>query len=65
MMYEFEIFPTIISKNKLYQIFSTLNDVREETSPIGKRKAPRVKEVESYLKDSKKIDFSGFLMGLV
>jgi hypothetical protein len=28
-MYDFEIFPTIVSKNKLYQIFSSLHDIRE------------------------------------
>lgn len=65
MMYEFDIFPSIISKSRLYQIFSTLNDVREETSPIKRKQGPRLRDVENYLKDSKKIDFSGFLMGLV
>lgn len=63
-MYDFQIFPTIISKNRLYQLFSTLNDIREENSPSGK-KLKKSKDVEMFLKDDKKIDFSGFLMGLI
>lgn len=43
MMYDFDIFPTIISKSKLYQLFSTLNDVREETSPIDSKKLSKVR----------------------
>lgn len=65
MMYDFEIFPVIISKNKLYQIFSTLNDVRSETEQNADRKMKKPKQVENYLKDKKKIDFTGFLMGLI
>ena len=29
-MYDFDIFPTLVSKNKLFHIFSALSDVREE-----------------------------------
>lgn len=65
MMYDFEIFPTIISKNKLYQIFSTLNDVRQEEGPLDRRQAGKGKDVDSLLTDTKKIDFTGFLMGLI
>ena len=43
MMYDFEIFPVIISKNKLYQIFSTLNDVRSETEQNADRKMKKPK----------------------
>lgn len=37
MMYDLDVFPSIISKSKLYQIFSDLNDGKIENVPLKQK----------------------------
>lgn len=66
-MYDLEVFPGILSKNKLFHIFSTLSEVREENESQSESvgRGSRVKTLQNYLKDEKMIEFSGFLLGII
>ena len=68
-MYDLEVFPTILSKNRLFHIFSALSSVREENEASlaqeENRGGSRIKTLENYLKDEKMIEFSGFLLGII
>ena len=65
-MYDFDIFPSVISKNRLYQIFVSLSDIREETSnnyypmfggnnKLNTNTNNNINKLQNYLKDDKKI----------
>ena len=61
----------IVSKNRLYQIFSELSDVREETEeskyPLtySNTTGKSLEERQISITETKKIEYSGFLMGLI
>ena len=53
-MYDFEIFPTVISKSKLYKIFTNLSEVFEDE-----------KQGKKSFTEEKVINFEGFLFSFV